>query len=198
MVSVYWKRLEEAKGKEKRRAEHEAGLSLLACALEERYGISGEESRFLRLRKGSHGKPYLAEKPRIHFNISHSGCLAACAVGDAALGIDVERIRPLSDGLAKRVLSSEELEQLAKEASERRQEMFYRFWTLKESYLKARGWGLSVPLSSVSFRIGAGGEVYSEKKGWRFRQQRLGGNYVLSVCSREEEGELPIIEKEYH
>lgn len=196
MVIVYWTFFDEAEGKEKRKAEHEAGLSLLAYALKERYGISQGGKDFPEILKEPHGKPYLSGCPLIHFNISHGDGLAACGVGKAAIGVDVERVRPYGGGLPEKVLSKEELEQLEKVGGEGRQELFYKFWTLKECYLKAEGQGITVPLPTISFRILSGGEICFKEKGWSFWQQRLAGNHILSVCSKKGEGRPLVIEKD--
>ena len=39
------------------------------------------------------------------------------------------------------------------ESAEERRAKFLRIWCLKESYLKAKGYGLSVPLDSISFQF---------------------------------------------
>lgn len=77
--------------------------------------------------------------PGVEFNLSHSGDFALVAVSEAApVGIDIEKIRTdlnLTE-LATRLFSPAE-----------RTTDFFRIWTRKEAYLKARGAGLSVPLS---------------------------------------------------
>lgn len=103
---------------------------------------------------GDHGKPYLPDFPEVHFNVSHAGEYALCALSDAPVGCDVERIRPLSPHLPERVLSPEELASLtAQPEGTERETLFFRFWTLKESYLKAVGCGITVELASVSFDL---------------------------------------------
>jgi 4'-phosphopantetheinyl transferase len=96
----------------------------------------------------------------VSFNVSHSGELALLAVGRGReVGIDIERMDAHTDmdALARRFLSEAERSCLASLEGPGRRAAFYRAWTSKEAYLKARGVGLSVPLDSfdVSFRPGA-------------------------------------------
>ena len=82
--------------------------------------------------------------PRGHANLSHSGEWILVAQADAPIGIDLERLRPRHDllGLARMVCSERQCEALAALEGEARLHQFYRWWTLKEAWLKARGLGL--------------------------------------------------------
>ena len=90
----------EAKG-EKGRLETRAGRVLLAHALKKLYGLSvpdGEEGAAQlerMLTKGENGKPYLHGYPEIHFNISHSGAYAVCALAGIPVGIDIQIRQPV-------------------------------------------------------------------------------------------------------
>ncbi len=112
--------------------------------------------RLLRFRENDFGKPSL--KPGItdipiQFNLSHSSGLTACAVVlDSQIGIDVENIsRKIDLKIADRFFSREESECLGKAGDKG---MFFDLWTLKESYIKAKGKGLSIPLNKFSFTLG--------------------------------------------
>lgn len=116
--------------------------------------------RLLEFQENDFGKPSL--KPGItdipiQFNLSHSKGLTACAVVlESPIGIDVESVnRKMDLKIADRFFSKKESECLAK-ASENEIEMFFDFWTLKESYIKAKGKGLSIPLNKFSFTISEG------------------------------------------
>ena len=109
---------------------------------------------------GEGGKPELADaRRRVEFNLSHSDELALIAVGrHGALGIDVERARPVPDmdELARRFFAPGESATLAAVAPERRAEAFFACWTRKEAYVKARGEGLSMPLASFEVSLAPG------------------------------------------
>ena len=185
MVWIYHAFFEPGTGGNKRETEHEQGLWLLRRALRERYGIGCGEGRMPELVEGAHGKPYLKEYPLIHFNISHCMGLAVLAIGDCTVGIDAECVRPYREPLLKRVLSDAELRQM-KEAGESERE---------ESYVKAVGCGITVPLQDISFQIGKNGEIACEKTGWSFRQWKLAEKYIVSACVAGE-GEIRLAEQE--
>jgi|GEM_PF-286524 len=104
------------------------------------------------------GKPVIANFNHLKFNISHSAKLMLCGMmmGDQ-IGVDVERIRPLSDmqELARNVYCPEEVEELTRLPETQRHEAFYRCWTRKEAYLKALGEGLSTPLNGFRVNLGS-------------------------------------------
>ncbi|MEH1782467.1 MAG: 4'-phosphopantetheinyl transferase HetI [Nostoc sp.] len=95
------------------------------------------------------GKPVLADTfadSGLAFNLSHSQELGLCAVNcTRPIGVDLEYIRPMSDleALAKRFFLPREYEMLRSLSPNQQQEVFFRYWTCKEAYLKATGDGLS-------------------------------------------------------
>ncbi len=102
------------------------------------------------LTSDQNGKPRLAIEPgQLSFNLSHSGGLAlvAVAAGGAAIGIDVERIRPRRDlvRLAARWLPGEDAEAVAEASQKEREAVFYAAWTRFEARAKCTGAGLSGP-----------------------------------------------------
>ncbi|XP_078443987.1 uncharacterized protein LOC144713292 [Wolffia australiana] len=87
--------------------------------------------------------------PPLHFNVSHTSSLIACAVTtNSPIGIDViEKHRQLKNNIisfARRYFAPTELEYLSgiSDLEARRQE-FLRLWALKEAYVKALGRGFS-------------------------------------------------------
>ena len=77
------------------------------------------------------GKPWFPQYPQCHFNLSHSGGLALCGVGEHPLGVDVERVRPRREGLARYVLSEEEYAWFTLRGGD--WGSLYTLWTLKEA-----------------------------------------------------------------
>ncbi len=107
----------------------------------------------------SYGKPYIANdigELNLFFNLAHSKEMVVCAFSiNKEIGVDVENTERTSKilELAERSFSKAEFENLKALKPELRQAQFFRFWTLKESYVKARGMGLQIPLDQFSFHI---------------------------------------------
>jgi 4'-phosphopantetheinyl transferase len=95
---------------------------------------------------GAHGKPRLACKQTLTFNVSHSGKLALIALaGGAAVGVDIQRIEAQRDwrGLLRAVCGPDEHLRLLAEADRHGPSVFFERWVAKEALLKATGTGLS-------------------------------------------------------
>lgn len=104
------------------------------------------------------GKPLLQQpnQPATHFNLSHSGERAAVAVcRTAQVGIDIERVRDVRDGLARRFFAADEVAKLEALQGDERREAFFRCWTRKEAFLKATGEGIRRGLDSFSVSVAA-------------------------------------------
>ena len=115
-----------------------AAFLLLMEGLEKEYGIMEPPV----LAFGPHGKPFLRDHPRIHFNLSHCARAVLCVVGDAPVGCDVETVEfPLDRDLVRHCCSPEE--EAAILSSERPDVAFCTLWTRKEAYLKWTGEGLT-------------------------------------------------------
>jgi 4'-phosphopantetheinyl transferase len=103
----------------------------------------------VHLLRGLKGKPYLekiAIGPSLCFNLSHSNDLAMVGITlDRRIGVDVEHIRPLSnlESIAGRYFSKDEIHGILNAPANEREQLFFHHWTMKESYLKATGAGLS-------------------------------------------------------
>ncbi len=101
---------------------------------------------------GARGKPRVANvsSPRIlEFNVSHSGELALLAITSAGrVGVDVEQVRMDFDyeEIADRFFSPAEKDLLSTLSEDIKRETFFRIWTRKEAYAKARGEGLALPM----------------------------------------------------
>lgn len=103
--------------------------------------------------KNQYGKPFLVGQNRFDFNISHSHKWVVCAVSDYPVGIDVEVLKSTQYDIAKRFFSEDEYAQLQKQPENEKQAYFIKLWTLKESYIKAVGKGLSIPLDSFTVSV---------------------------------------------
>ncbi len=118
----------------------------------------------LRFLCGSHGKPRLAgesEGEGIRFNLARSHGLAVYAFAcGREVGIDLELVRTEFgwEEIARRFFSPAEVAGLAGLDETARSEAFFRCWTSKEAYLKARGEGLSFPLNQFTVSTSPEGE----------------------------------------
>lgn len=149
-----------------------------------------------RFEKNEYGRPHIAAQfglEWLRFNLSHTDGLIACAVvRDREVGVDVENIQ--RDGelvkLADRYFSPAEVAELQGLADAEKPLRFFDYWTLKESYIKARGMGLSIPLDHFSFRIGhhtdLALDVVAEQRDpadrWQFQQWLLSPNYKMALA----------------
>jgi len=114
-------------------------------------GIAKEK---LIIGKNKYGKPFLANFPNVHYNISHTKGLVVCAISDSCVGIDVERIKPFNKRIVERFFSKNEREYIFA-SKENQDERFAEIWTKKESYIKWIGKGMAIPIDSfdvLSFR----------------------------------------------
>jgi len=87
-----------------------------------------------------HGKPFISGGGAC-FNIAHSGEYVIVAIDETDVGVDIEKIRPVSEKISRRVFMENERRQL-KTAADPELE-FCRIWTLKESYVKYTGRGIA-------------------------------------------------------
>lgn len=100
-----------------------------------------------------YGKPHLCNATDFQFNVSHSGEWIACAVDKNQIGVDIEKIEPIdSISISESFFSSEEYNDLLIKNGNERLTYFYELWTMKESYIKAVGKGLAIPLHSVAVK----------------------------------------------
>ncbi|THF76597.1 4'-phosphopantetheinyl transferase superfamily protein [Cohnella fermenti] len=134
------------------------------------------------------GKPFLREHSldSLEFNLSHAGEWVVCAIGSSPVGIDIEEIASCDDGMARHVLSDEEYMQFCRKDEVERRAYFFDLWTLKESYLKAIGAGLSLPLNLFSFALSDGEIMFRNDHNGEaayFKQFHPDDKYKLSVCS---------------
>lgn len=113
----------------------------------------------LRFDYNPYGKPSLAPNFRnstIQFNLSHSHALVLYAIAEnRKVGIDVELIRPIDNlmGIAKSFFSPNETAELRSLSDEMKPRGFLNCWTRKEAYIKAKGRGLSIPLSQFDVSL---------------------------------------------
>lgn len=157
-----------------------AGASLLLKEVLKRHGTEGS-----KLMYGHKGKPFT---DGLCFSLSHSEDMVICAVGESAIGCDIEKLSVPREKVAARYFAAAELEYLNSLSPEDKAKAFFRIWTMKESYLKMTGEGLSVPLDSFYVRIGEDISIirHDTTCTCRVKEYDIEG-YCLSVCSEDEE-----------
>ena len=129
------------------------------------------------LLRGEMGKPYFSDLPGVFVSIAHCRGLAAVLLSGHACGVDAEAVRPLREKVVRRVFSDEEQAHLAEASDPDR--LFTRLWTLKESYVKSIGIGISYPMREVSFTLGRA--ITCTKPDAAFYQLDE-GEFILSAC----------------
>lgn len=118
------------------------------------------DPRDWRFEIGPFGRPEIAAPivtPMLRFNLSHTHGLIVCLVAaDREIGVDVEdTTRDSLAGLdiADRYFSPIEVAELRSLPTDAQPSRFFDYWTLKESYIKARGLGLQLPLDQFSLHL---------------------------------------------
>lgn len=147
------------------------GKEILYKLMLEHYGIdlSLEENP---IGKMAMGKPYFINHPHIHFNISHSKDVVACVIADSPVGIDVQYCEAKNiQMIAEKILTFEEGKIF--QESGFRDEIFFKYWAKKESYLKFIGEGIRRDLRKMTY------------EGARFYEWEPYSGYVGMVCVSE-------------
>lgn len=135
-----------------------------------------------------YGKPFLQNFPHVHFNISHSGSWVVCAIDEFPVGIDVEEIKATDFKIAERFFSPPEYRSLLEQPPGERLEYYYSIWTLKESYIKAKGKGLWIPLDSFTIDLSDSTisvSANNQAENYCFHSYKPDRNYICSICSKD-------------
>lgn len=158
--------------------------------------IIGEElkigDKYIKFNKNQYGKPYLKDYANFNFNISHSGEYVVCAVDNKPIGIDVEEIKHIKyEEIAKNFFATKEFDDILNQDLEFQLNRFYEMWTLKESYIKCCGQGLSIPLKSFSIEVDQYENIKvvsnNEYKEHVFKLLDIELGYKVAVCSLNKE-----------
>lgn len=150
---------------------------LLALAAAEVWGLSPLPE--VGLRPG--GKPFFPEHSGLHFNLSHSGDLALCALDSAPVGVDIQTVRQWRLSLPRRICAPEELAWLEKQPD--LWSSFALLWTLKESRVKESGQGLTVPIRGIRVPLPPEGAVQLDGL---WSRTYTGPGWAAAVCGRSQ------------
>lgn len=150
---------------------------------------------------GENGKPYIEGHENIVFNISHSGDYAVLVYSGAfkelknskalevseeytlpqSVGIDIQQIRPMREGMKGRILH--EKEQISSGLSMEEETVFLnRIWSVKESYVKMTGVGLALDFRKIFIDFEKGIVSAKDCETAYFREYHGIAGYVMSIC----------------
>ena len=132
------------------------------------------------------GKPELINYPNFHFNISHSGDWVVCAIHSSKIGVDVEAILNIDYTGFENIFLNDEYMKIINHSSPH--DLFFEYWTLKESFVKCIGKGLNEPLNSFGLKFSETIPILIDSNeipisGFFFKQYFLSDNYKTAVCS---------------
>lgn len=181
VMSDLWQKRKERilQYKHEKNRKQSLGAGLLLSHVLKKYGADLET-----LRYGENGKP---ETDGICFNLSHSEDLVICAVSAQPVGCDIEKISDMKKNIAERFFTINEVKYLDQFDEEEKRNEFFRLWTMKESYLKMTGEGMSLPLNMVEFVFGESVNVYREGTlcNCNIKEYEFPG-YKLTVCAEDD------------
>jgi 4'-phosphopantetheinyl transferase len=156
--------------------------------------------------KNQYGRPEIHHSdglPPLRFNLSHTDGLIICGVVlKQDIGVDVEDTErkgaPLE--IADRFFSAQEVHDLNQVPDSEKRERFFNYWTLKESYIKARGMGLSLPLEQFTFlmsrteiqshqplRISFAPQLHDVPNQWQFWLLQATQRHQVAISLRRDE-----------
>jgi 4'-phosphopantetheinyl transferase len=183
-----WDRYKFAKDKH----QHLVTRALLRFNLSRHHPqISPEQWQF---KYNQHGKPDIANPlPQpLYFNLTHTANRAALAISHLGdIGLDVEHVRDLNQlhDLVERCFTDDEAQDILQGHWATPERRFFRYWTLKEAYIKGRGRGLSLPLQQFEFnacgqtpQIGFPDYEPEDTRLWQFKQWSLGAHHILALA----------------
>ena len=146
-------------------------------------GVSDREIIYVQNQK-----PCL-KNSNIRFNLSHSGNMVFCAVSDKDVGCDVEQITDIDMQIAARFFFHEEYEAIsACPDSTSRNDLFFRYWTLKESFMKVTGLGFKLNLDDFCIDLRSDGidvKQSVDSRNYYFKEYTADTGYKFSVCTAD-------------
>lgn len=168
--------------------------TLIRTCLSTYYPVDPADWRFA---KNDYGKPLVSHPNSgvtARFSLSHTNGLIVCAItGEVDIGVDVEdanrTTRAAFDSLSS-YFSAQEIDDLRALPTERQKQRFFDYWTLKESYIKARGMGLALPLGKFSFHFSGNqleafrvqAELGDDALNWRFWRIAMTERYPVAMA----------------
>ena len=134
---------------------------------------------------GEYGKPSF-KNSKFFFNTSHSGKYALCVISNVEVGCDIEEIKEYKPRVAERFFTEKENNYLS--LTNDKDGLFYRLWTLKESYIKCIGKGFGMSLNDFELDNNDNDRIIKDKDNYSFLEQTYDG-YQISICLNTKEKE---------
>lgn len=136
-------------------------------------------------------------KEEAAFNLSHSGDYVLCSVDveckeATQVGCDIEAVKEANIKVAKRFFCPSEIQEILRPKSgEKQRDSFYRFWVLKESFMKATREGMALDMSSFEIQLGEPPILLRKPEqfphNYYYREYELPNiPYKIAVCSTDE------------
>jgi 4'-phosphopantetheinyl transferase len=208
LLRQYWALLTDAERQQQLRFRFPADQrrylvtrALLRTVLSRYAEVAPAQWTFL---SNAYGKPEISNQQdacrHLSFNLSHTDGLILLAVGAGIkIGVDTENVsvREAPMDIAASYLATEEVSGLYKFQPDLQRDRFFSYWTLKESYIKARGIGLSIPLDRFSFSISEQSgidvsftsPIEERAENWQFTQFWPSSDNIAALCT-ERVGEV--------
>ena len=171
------------------------GRMLIRNALSQYSDVDPQDWEFT---ENEYGKPILESKHHqsLFFNLSHSAnCLVVAISRVSQLGVDIE----LSDKLRRvikigaRYFSNSEIKELSSLPESQQLSRFYDLWTLKEAYIKARGFGMLIRLQQFTFTFSEHSlsirfekNINDDPSNWQMWQINKLGPFKLALAIKSE------------
>lgn len=167
---------------------------LVKTVLGDKLGISPHE---VNIQLHPNGKPFVEGSKAVYFNLSHSANVIVLAVTEAGeIGIDVERLdREFEWRRVDSVLASSEIEWIKQNELIDPSSVYQRFfqiWTLKESYIKCTGEGMSRHLKKLNFHVLAEHIEFLDStrdiqktEEYYFQSYVYDHNFIFSICLQQ-------------
>ena len=150
--------------------------------------LSDENIPNFKIKTGKYEKPYISDNKNIYFNLSHSGKMVLCAISDRELGVDIEINDPTIDlNIAKHYFYNSEYENIMN--SKNSPDEFFRYWVLKESYMKYTGLGMNLKLDSFEIIIEDEIKLKDDSKNLKFNLFEI-KDYKIGIASHYNVSEL--------
>ena len=135
-----------------------------------------------------YGKAYISNFENVYFNLSHSGKMVLCAISDREVGVDIEYSDPKIDlNIAKLYFYNGEYESIMN--SQNPADEFFKYWVLKESYMKYTGLRMNLKLDSFEIKIGDEIKLKNDDEGLKFNLFNV-ENYKIGIASHYEVSNL--------